>query len=264
MRNQLRIVRSGTAAPLRGALLAVGGCVKKSAKRIAGSSGRRGARPQGAGDISSLTLLASRFSKSSTLLRFAMSKKSENFSFPAVSFRHLETPFQKQYRDYYAVVDCRDLPDLRNWRQINVRDPKLRGAVPSAIREGFRDQPDVFVFMNRGLVIAAENVVYDNKTGKITLTLTKPLLHGVLDGGHSYDIIRMESQGLDAPRYVKVEFLTGFSGDDITNVVDARNTSNQVKDESLMNLAGKFNDLKDALHKDALLRRHCLEGVPNG
>jgi len=177
-----------------------------------------------------------------------MSKKSESFSFPVQSFRHLDTPFQKQgYRDYYAVVDCRNLPELRNWRQINVRDPKLRGAVPTAIREGFRDQPELFVFMNRGLVIAAEDVAYDNKTGNITLTLTKPLLHGLLDGGHSYDIIRMESQGLDTPRYVKVEFLTGFSADDITNVVDARNTSNQVKDESLMNLAGKFDNLKKSL-----------------
>ncbi len=179
-----------------------------------------------------------------------MSKNSASFSFPALSFRHLESPFQKQgYRDYYAVVDCRYLPDLRRWREINIRDPKLRGAVPTAIRNGFRDKPDLFVFMNRGLVIAAEEVVYDNKTGNITLTLTKPLLHGLLDGGHSYDIIRMESQGLDNPRYVKVEFLTGFSGDDITNVVDARNTSNQVKDESLMNLAGTFDDLKDALRK---------------
>lgn len=177
-----------------------------------------------------------------------MPKKSESFTFPAVSFRHVETPFQKQgYRDYYAVVDCRHLPDLRNWRQINVRDPKLRGSVPTAIREGFRDQPDLFVFMNRGLVIAADEVTFDNKSGIVTAKLSNPLLHGLLDGGHSFDIIRMESQGLDTARYVKVEFLTGFSADDITNVVDARNTSNQVKDESLMNLAGKFNHLKDAL-----------------
>ncbi len=35
--------------------------------------------------------------------------------------------------------------------------------------------------------------------------------------------------------------------EDITDVVDARNTSNQVRDESLMNLAGAFEPLKKAL-----------------
>jgi hypothetical protein len=67
-------------------------------------------------------------------------KTATRFTFPVASFRHIETPFQKKgYKDFLAVVDISHLPDLSAWRKINVRDPKLTGAVPKAIRESVRD-----------------------------------------------------------------------------------------------------------------------------
>lgn len=170
-------------------------------------------------------------------------------SFPVESFRHLETPYSKSgLRDYFAIVAVKDLPDLDGWRQINVRDPKLRGAVPTAIRQGYRDEPETFLFMNRGIVIAASKVEYDNKDSTVRLHLSEPRLHGLLDGGHSYNIVREEySEDEDPTRYIKLEILEGFDHEGITNVVDARNTSNQVKDESLLNLKGDFGDLQNAL-----------------
>lgn len=180
-----------------------------------------------------------------------MASSTDVFSFPVVSFRKLETPFTAGgHHDHYAIVDTRELPDLRGWRKINVRDPKLRGAVPNAIRVGFKDNPDLFVFMNRGLVISAADVRFDNKTNKVTVTLDDPRAHGLLDGGHTYNIVLEETENRDPnedPVYVKLEFLTGFDHEDIPNVVDARNTSNQVKDESLMNLEGSFDPLKKIL-----------------
>lgn len=176
--------------------------------------------------------------------------KPVSVSFPVLSFRHVESPFQKLgYRDYYAVVSVEDLPDLTDWRRINVRDPKLTGSVPRAIRAGFHESPELFLFMNRGLVLSAEKVSFDNKTSTITLNLTEPRLHGLLDGGHTYNIIVNEREKLDNPQYVKIEILEGFEHDDIIQVVDARNTSNQVRDESLMNLDGAFDSLKTALRK---------------
>ena len=174
---------------------------------------------------------------------------SVRLSFPVVSFRHIETPFYKQgYRDYFAVVQTKDLPDLSGWRKINVRDPKLTGSVPHAIRESFHDNPDMFLFMNRGIVLAVDSATFDNKTSSVTVTLTDPSLHGLLDGGHTYNIIVDETKNLKVPQFIKIEILEGFSADNITQVVDARNTSNQVRDESLMNLAGEFDHLKAALH----------------
>lgn len=171
-------------------------------------------------------------------------------TFPVVSFRHLETPFQKQgYRDYFAIVEISELPDLAGWRKINVRDPKMTGAVPKAIRESVQDNPELFAFMNRGIVLSVETVHFDNKTNKLTLGFRDPVLHGLLDGGHTYSILQEEREALEFPQYVRLEILEGFKPEDIPHLVDARNTSNQVRDQSLMNLSGEFDNLKKALSK---------------
>lgn len=179
-----------------------------------------------------------------------MATKPIAFSFPVYSFRNIETPFQKQgVRDYLAIVHVDDLPDLSAWRDLNVRDPKLTGSVPKKIRAGFSEQ-DMFLFMNRGLVIAVDSAQFDNKNSKLTITMKDPKVHGLLDGGHSYKIIMDERDEIDFDQYVKIEFLEGFDHDAITDVVDARNTSNQVKDESLLNLEGAFEPLKKVLEDE--------------
>lgn len=180
-----------------------------------------------------------------------MTKQPVSFSFPVHSFRHLETPFQKRgVRNYLAVIGVGDLPDLSDWRKLNVRDPKLTGSVPRKIREGLSN-PDMFLFMNRGLVIAVDSVSFDNKTSKLRVTMKDPKIHGLLDGGHSYKIIMDERDELGFDQYVRVEFLEGFDHEEISAVVDARNTSNQVKDESLLNLEGAFDQLKEALKHES-------------
>lgn len=178
--------------------------------------------------------------------------KSNLFSFPVHSFRHVESPISGQIRDYYAFAKVRDLPDLAKWRKINVRDPKMKGSVPNAIRNGLRDNPDLFMIMNRGVVLSAKSVRYDNKSSVVSVSLDDLELHGLLDGGHTYDIIRkeiLEDADSTADPYVKIEFLEGCSKEEIQQIVDARNTSNQVQDEGLMNLAGDFDLLKKALSK---------------
>jgi AIPR protein len=51
----------------------------------------------------------------------------------------------------------------------------------------------------------------------------------------------------DPPRYVRVEIITGFDRETISDVVEARNTSNQVRDESLANLRQEFEPIKEVL-----------------
>src|SRR5271169_214405 len=165
-------------------------------------------------------------------------------TFPVVSFRHLEAPshIQKQgYRDYFAMVEISKLPELTGWRKINVRDPKLTGSVPAAIRASVRDKQDLFAFMNRGIVLSVESVHFDNKTNLLTLGLRDPIIHGLLDGGHTYNIMLEERDALEFPQYVRVEILEGFKTEDISDLVEARNTSNQVRDQSLLNLSGEFD-----------------------
>lgn len=175
-------------------------------------------------------------------------------SFPAFSLRRIETPFERKpgYKNFVAIIDARDLPDLSKWREINVRDPKGRGRVPKAIRSSFNEKPDEFVFLNRGLVVAADKVeLADSPHGKVLkLALKDPEIHGLLDGGHTYRIVREEAKALKADdplRLIKLEVITGFDREGIGELVEARNTSNQVRDESLQNLNKKFDEIKEIL-----------------
>ena len=177
-------------------------------------------------------------------------KKSVSFTFPVVSFRHVEGPFQKQklsYKNYLSIVNVHELPDLSAWRKINVRDPKLTGSVPKAIRESLLANTEMFVFMNRGIVLSVESAIFDNHSNKMTIVLSDQQLHGLLDGGHTYNIILNERDSIEGQQFVKVELLEGFSKEEIPMLVDARNTSNQVRDQSLMNLQGEFEKLKRAI-----------------
>ena len=183
--------------------------------------------------------------------------KPTTFSIPVFSLRRIETPYERSrgYKNYVAVIDGRDLPDLSDWRDINVRDAKLRGRVPKAIRESFAEKGEEFLFMNRGLVIAAERVDYRETPNekRIELVMRDPKIHGLLDGGHTYRVVTEAVKALpahEAPRFVRVEFVSGFDRETISDLVEARNTSNQVRDESLANLREEFAPLKTVLSKE--------------
>lgn len=179
-----------------------------------------------------------------------------SISFLVKDFKRLETPLDGSgFRDYLCIADIFDLPDLSELGKSNLRDPKDRGRVPQKIREGLLED-DLFVYMNRGLVLVAEDVRFDNQVNRVHLTMPDKQVHGIIDGGHTHLIISKEKETLlrqmaecDSPvhRYVKVEILKGFDREQIKNIAGARNTSNQVREESLMRLQGRFKPLEDAL-----------------
>ena len=117
------------------------------------------------------------------------------------------------------------------------------------MKESFLQNDDTFVFLNRGLVMSVGQAVFDNVKGVVQLTLEDPDLHGLLDGGHTYQIIRnnLPDLGTTDKQYVKIEVIEGFGAEELVKLVDARNSSNQVRDESLMNLANDFNRIKSSL-----------------
>jgi hypothetical protein len=174
---------------------------------------------------------------------------------PVVSLRRIPSKADPDgLRTYIAVVSVFDLPDLSEWRKINVRDAKLKGAVPEAIRKTLNEDPASFLFRNRGLVITVSDAKFDNEANKLTLNMQDPDIHGLLDGGHTYKVIKAYCDDVireDIPpqnqAFVRLEIMEGFNGEQIRDVVDARNTSNQVKDQSLMELAKRFEDIKKAI-----------------
>jgi len=178
--------------------------------------------------------------------------KKETFIVKVFSFRNIETPFAKNgHKNYYAIIDVENLPDLKDWRDINVRDPKTTGSVPRKITRSFHENDEMFLFMNRGITVSVESATFNNRTSELQIVMSNKNDHGLLDGGHTYSIIREEVKRLkeNEERFVKFEILEGFTRDDITDIVEGRNTSNQVKDQSLMELEGQFEGLKRFLPK---------------
>jgi hypothetical protein len=164
-------------------------------------------------------------------------------------------------RMYLATVCVKDLPkELENWRSINPRDPKTTSIVARRIAKTLYDEPEEFFFRNRGITILAEHASFDNVSGMLQVNLSNHDIHGLLDGGHTFAVIRDAYESLDRDTstsnmldraYVRIEVLEGFmSKDEVTDIVDSRNTSAQVRDQSLANLRGAFDMIKEVIRNE--------------
>ncbi len=180
-------------------------------------------------------------------------------SFPVVSFRKIVSPYDSTNRStYMAVVNVRDVPnEIGDWRSINVRDPKLTGGVAKKIRESLTDAPDSFFFKNRGMTLMVEQTEFDNQSNILAVELSNKELHGLLDGGHTFKVIReyadsfAEEDSGKITACVKIEILAGISElEDVVGIVEARNTSTQVREQSLEELRGNYNQIKEVLQHE--------------
>lgn len=178
---------------------------------------------------------------------------------PVRSFRRIENPFEKDGKKLYlAVVRAIDVAqELEEWRTINPRDPKITSGVAKSIAKTLREDPKNFFFRNRGITILAENVVFNNNTKELAVEFSNKNLHGLLDGGHTFAVIQEAFRSLSEDElnntimneaYIKLEILEGFpSREEVVEIVGARNTSTQVKDQSLANLLQHFDAIKDII-----------------
>lgn len=176
--------------------------------------------------------------------------------FPAMSFRRIESPHEESgAKTYVAVVNVKQIPEsFQSWRKINVRDAKATSSVSKSIRSTLRDDPDSFFFRNRGLTVIAEKVMFDNQKNVIELEMQDPKLNGLLDGGHTYSVIREYVSGLpdeelvDFNAFVKIEIIEGVTDQElVANIVEARNTSTQVKEQSLEEFRNSFEKIHEIL-----------------
>lgn len=166
---------------------------------------------------------------------------------------------------HILTLTAKDLPNFSEWREINVRDPKMKSAVVRKIRNTLDQEPEQFIFRNRGLTIIAEHLTFDNKKNEVSLVLRNKELHGLLDGGHTYEALDEYKRAMyedgsieDKPDlekvFVKIEVLTGFNDENeisvIKNIVEARNTATPVKEQSIADFAKAFQSIKDELKNE--------------
>ena len=166
-----------------------------------------------------------------------------------------------QFETYIALCPVEKVPDIPV-EETNPREQNLKSQVAQKIKNSLLSLDGNFHLLNRGITVSASGAVYDNKTERLRIDLEKPDLHGNVDGGHTQRVIRETvggSQWEDArqrnieigeelkQQYVRYEIITGLSPELLVSLAEARNTSAQVKEFALDNLAKKFEWLKEQL-----------------
>lgn len=189
--------------------------------------------------------------------------KSTLIKMPVTSFRRIENPMEQEgKRMYIAVVKASDLAtELNDWRGINPRDPSTTSGVAKKIAKSLEESPEEFFFKNRGITLLVSKVEFDNERNSIAVEVSDPKIHGLLDGGHTFRIVQdicgalVEKSEL-ADAYVRLEILEGFIDvGEVVDIVEARNTSTQVKDQSLEELRGHFEEIKKVLANESYANR---------
>lgn len=160
------------------------------------------------------------------------------------SFRKLDDPFNDVAKKYVFYVKVCDVPEGIPMAT-NPRDQRLTSGVAQAIKDSLESNDGYFHLKNRGIVLSAKSCTYNNKTKEVTINFTDDMLHGNIDGGHTYKIV-CEHRNTDLDQYVQFEVMTGVE-DIIEKLAEARNTSVQVDEKSMAELQQKFDPIKEGL-----------------
>ncbi len=174
-------------------------------------------------------------------------------NFKVKSFRKIPNPYLKTDEGdpipemYIMLCDVKDVPDNIPM-ETNPREQKLTTGVAKKIKESLLDENNnSFYLLNRGLLLSAASVFFDNYLNEVSIEFSDLDYHGNVDGGHTYKIILENRDEIEyGKQYVKIEVITGVESI-FQSLAAARNTSVQVKDESIAELENKFSIIKNAI-----------------
>lgn len=179
----------------------------------------------------------------------------KTFKIVGSTFRKLDDPFENgESKKYVFYADIHEVPEGIPMAT-NPREQKLTSGVAKAIETSLCSNDGYFHLKNRGIVISAQKVSFNNQTNEVTIVFDNDLSHGNIDGGHTYKLICEHKD--EHPRlnqFVQFEVMTGVE-DIIEDLARARNTSVQVDEKSMAELAGKFDPIKEGIEGMPFYRR---------
>lgn len=185
-------------------------------------------------------------------------------SVPTEEYRSVPMPGVNSAKMGTCYVRVTDLPgEFDKFMEVNPRVPNrtkkgvLSGPVVKGILSTLRDTPEEMAFKNQGIYVLAEESSFEKAPGgkgAVTLVLTDPGRHGIINGGHTYAAIReavdnATPEELEALKnaYVRLHILQGVDADFVPDMAEGLNRSKQVDDPSLINLQGEFDVIRKAL-----------------
>ncbi|MGI8980056.1 MAG: AIPR family protein [Pirellulaceae bacterium] len=181
--------------------------------------------------------------------------------------KRLKDPYLDHLHHLEAILPFTEAAKL-DPGNANVRPAAPKKPAYKAMRETVESEPQSFHVRNRGITYFCERFQFDNSKGILTVTVPvtegdpddfdNDRKYGIGDGGHTFaviqDTIRRSAELLASNSewqepFVRVHFIGGYKNSDIPieQVVEALNTSAQVKQVSLDEYANKFDELKRAL-----------------
>lgn len=182
-------------------------------------------------------------------------RNTTELEFKVTSFRKIPNPYSKEDSSsisemYTAICDVKDIPaELLDWMETNPREQNIRSGVAKKIKESLISGHD-FHLLNRGILISAQDVRYNNYDDTMKVVFSDETVHGNVDGGHTLRVILENRDNVEAgQQYVKLEILTGVEGI-FEDLAAARNTSTQVQDKSIANLRGQFKLIKEVIESE--------------
>lgn len=182
--------------------------------------------------------------------------------------KRLKDPYSDHLFHLEAILPFHEVAKLDKGNA-NVRPPDPRKPAYREMTETVENDPASFHVRNRGITYFCERFQFDNSKGTLTITVPSgngrdddgDRKYGIGDGGHTFGVIgdtikraadlkASDSEWVEP--HVRVHFIAGYKDSDlpIEQVVEALNTSAQVKQVSLDEYANKFDDLKRALTED--------------
>lgn len=163
--------------------------------------------------------------------------------------RRVRHPVFPEIEKHYMLVRAIDIPDgIR--KDANAREATgLRRQVYRDVQRslvGESGMPGIFDLKNKGIVILADQV---KKISDDAYEIYISDGQGIVDGGHTYEIIcNAQINGkIPEDQYVDVQIRTGVDSDLITEISSGLNTGIAVKAHSIANLDGKYEWIKDEL-----------------
>ena len=115
--------------------------------------------------------------------------KELTITIPVKSFKKFDNPYDSKAMaaKYQFFVNVADIPsEWLEWLSVNPREQKLTTDVARDIAKSLRSSKKNFHVLNRGILLSAEEVTFDNKEKMATIKFLNPNMHGIVDGGHTY------------------------------------------------------------------------------
>ena len=171
------------------------------------------------------------------------------FTMHAKEFKRMSDPVDKEngHTKYVCYIQASTIPmEFSDWMRTNPRNQKMTTDVAKAIQKSLCENSD-FHELNRGIVLSAESVEFDNKNETVTIEMVNSDIHGNIDGGHTLKAIlnSISNKTISEDRYVFAEIFVGLTTP--VELAAARNTSVQVDLKSREELNKSFDILKAAL-----------------